>query len=336
MAQVYPFSYQQRHPEWKKDPWTQGGELMAEQFKKSRITFSEAFKKNPGAIWEHVMWHFRLLPAGMQWGLFNGHFGEITPDFAPARSRPVRAAVLSVLVLAVIAAGTWLLWQRRARLRRFLKSRRIWSWLALFFLLPPCVVAIITQRPRPSYIFPLTFFVMALTGLCLYAILRRLKLWRYFQAALPVWMALIIIAAAPEKNTAQIYEGQPLKEMYERLAPFSDYMQGKRRFASREFTVDFFHLVNRKTKPVNVLTLGDAMEESAASFQEAMDGKRVAVLYLTATDLKRQGVKDWLASEDAKKWNLLAQHERDGEFWMLLNRSLPSAQPEGLPDDKGK
>jgi len=58
------------------------------------------------------------------------------------------------------------------------------------------------------------------------------------------------------------------------------------------------------------------------------------VLYLNEGDLDQPGVNAWLAGEEAKKWTVLARHERDGEYWMLLNRSLPPKQKPAKAEDK--
>jgi hypothetical protein len=321
MAQVYPFSYRQRHPEWTKNPWTEGGELMKEKFGESMLTFSEAVRRNPGAMWEHVLWHVRLLPSGLELGLFNCHFGAYSPDFTRPRPRPVTAAVLSVLLIMLVMAGIWCLWVQRPLLKRFIRSRRIWCWVALVCLLPPCLVAIITQRPRPSYIFPLTFFVMAFAGLCLYAILRRIKLWRHFKAVFPLLMVAITLTASPEKTTAQLYRGQPLQKMYHHLFPFRDYLQQSNlALAARHSVSELNCYLNLKAREPHGFRLGEEVEQTAATFENALEQHEVGTLYLKQIDLRHPAVKEWVLSQDPRRWKILANHERTPNAWMLLTR----------------
>ena len=332
MAQVYPFSYQQRHPEWKDDPWLQGGPLVKKQFGKAHITFSDAFRRNRSAMMEHVLWHLQLLPAGLQLGMFNGHFGALTPDFTPPRQLPVRAAVLSSLVLLVMAAGAFCMWKRRAFFKRFFCSRRGWAWLGLLCLLPPCAVAIATQRPRPSYIFPLTFFLMALTGLCLYAVLHRLNLWRGFQKVFPLIVAAVLLSAFSVESTAQLYTGQPMKEIYERVFQFREHLRGARAvYASREFTWEvygYINLTNRRKQHFYTLTWDS--ERTAAGFEATLNEKRVSLLYLGAYDFAEPAVQEWLRNDGAKHWNQLAADLQIEKPWALLERKdeKPASKPE--------
>src|SRR5262249_6129198 len=52
MAQVYCVGYQQRHPEWTKNPWTEGQELMIAHFGKALPSLKEMLRANPRAVRE--------------------------------------------------------------------------------------------------------------------------------------------------------------------------------------------------------------------------------------------------------------------------------------------
>jgi hypothetical protein len=333
MAQVYPFSYQQRHPEWHDDPWLHGYKLVKKHFGAPLITFSDALFRNPKAMIEHMRWHVRLVPAGLQLAMFNGHFGPYSPDFTAPRQLPWRAGVLSSLVLLLMAAGVWCIRQRKAFFRRFFRSRRGWAWLGLLCLLPPCAVAILTQRPRPSYIFPLSFFLMAVTGLCLYAVLHRLKLWRSFQKAFPLFVLAVLGSAYSAKSTAQIYVGQPLKEAYDRIFPFREHLQGPRSvLVSRQFNAELNSYINLKNPDKHhYQPLVTSWLSTAIGFQQALDKKKVSLLYLDTADFAHPIAREWLSGEGAKHWTLLAGDLQAERPWAFLERKVELAPKPAEP-----
>src|SRR5258708_4443708 len=85
MCQVFAFGYQQRHPEWRKDPWVQCTDLMQETFGRERPTLSQMLRANPKAVGEHFLWNLRLTPAGLQLLLFNSAHSTTNPDYAPSQ-----------------------------------------------------------------------------------------------------------------------------------------------------------------------------------------------------------------------------------------------------------
>jgi hypothetical protein len=82
MTQVYAFGYKQRHADWKRNPWTDGMDLVKRDFGQSHVTFREAFRANPKAMAEHVKWNLTLVPAGLQLALFGYFSGNAFPILA--------------------------------------------------------------------------------------------------------------------------------------------------------------------------------------------------------------------------------------------------------------
>ncbi len=105
MAQVYAFGYQQRHPEWDKNPWTECGELSRRTFGRPDPTITDMLLHNPRATLEHFAWNFRLVPAGLQVLLFNSTSFQDNPDYAPVNIQPIVAVPLSLSALTAVAIG---------------------------------------------------------------------------------------------------------------------------------------------------------------------------------------------------------------------------------------
>src|SRR5262249_4621938 len=66
MCQVYAVGYQQRHPEWNKNPWIENHELMRDTFGNDDPSLGQMLLGNPRATLEHFAWNWRLTPNGLQ------------------------------------------------------------------------------------------------------------------------------------------------------------------------------------------------------------------------------------------------------------------------------
>jgi hypothetical protein len=159
--------------------------------------------------------------------LFNVAAGSVTPDYVPVNVNVPLALTLSTILLAVLIAGGLRLYiERRYWWNSWLETRAV-GWPALAAVALIAIPVIITQRPRPEYLFPLGIFLMASTGMCLFAIIRRWALFDRLSRWVPVFMLIIIIGAPSfyllPKNKEQ---GRPLLQLYRRLSPFADVMEG--------------------------------------------------------------------------------------------------------------
>ena len=223
LSQVFSYGYQQRHPEWTSDPWTQGDSLLREKFGKDHLTWSEALVRNPPALLEHFAWNARLLPDGLEYGLFNIYAGSVSPDFSRKGGGRTIALVALLLFAAlclfpIVTVRSW--W--RAELLRQPKAR---CWITLICFLPSALIAIETQRPRPSYMFPLTFFLMALCGLSLARLSRRLFTPRTEQTLGCLGIAVALVLAA-QISTHRV-RTRPVADDVARLAPHGELLAGE-------------------------------------------------------------------------------------------------------------
>lgn len=177
LQQVYAFGYSQRNPLWKKDPWTQGASLLEEHFGRRDATFFDALKSNPKRIWEHMSWNLSLVPDGLQLALFGHRAGPYTPDFADGNRRPGKAIGLTIALALVWVIGFWCIYIGRDKIPTILRNPQIplGTWMILLSCVPSCVLAIVSQRPRPSYIFPLSLLLMACTLWILGRLIELLK-----------------------------------------------------------------------------------------------------------------------------------------------------------------
>jgi hypothetical protein len=220
ICQTYAFGYQQRHGDFTESPWTHCQELMLRIYGVSEPSIGDAFRRHPRAMLEHFLWNIRLLPYGLQVLLFNMSAGGATPDYVDViRGGPVVWAP-TLLLLVLFAAGM----RRISAERRFWMNawlaERAWAWLALGFLSAMAAVLIVTQRPRPSYIFVLGIALRALAGMCLYALIARTSLFNRLNRMFPALALLLVVTVPPVYPLAMAGQRRTVHDQYERLAPF--------------------------------------------------------------------------------------------------------------------
>lgn len=329
ISQVYAFGYQQRHPEWPKNPWLHGDELLKQDFGTSEVTFGTLMRTNPMAFWEHIGWNLRLLPSGLQLGMFNCFSGRNTPDFVEFKGGSKFAKIASGIFCVLIVVGLMCLLRRKALWTRFLRGRRGWCWFAMATTLVPSMVGILTQRPRPSYIFLMSLFLMMLAGLCLSAVLKQLRANRYFNSFSPLLAIPFILFAHSKKDTAQIYSGRPFYEIYQRLYPFRSLFSNKGTVYCAEQGPDemFMYLGKRyssdpsdASNPSLTHALSPSLQDgTGAAFSQFLSGAKITLLYLDGNSLDRPAIKEWLAS-DADQWSVLAKHDYPNEKWILVQK----------------
>jgi hypothetical protein len=169
MCQVYAVGYQQRYTDWNLHPWLECSQLMERVFGQPLPSLFQMIKANPHAVWEHFFWNLSLLPNGLQVSLFNSMSGTVNPDYA-AVTQSTSALILSMSVLLVVAVAVrhaarhW-----TSRWRGWFRDRR-GAWLIMFAVVCVAVPIILTQRPRPSYLFPVSVFLMAVIGSAIHVI----------------------------------------------------------------------------------------------------------------------------------------------------------------------
>jgi hypothetical protein len=221
MAQVYSVGYQQRHPEWTKNPWTEGPELMRAHFGKDFPTLTEMLRANRRAVLRHFRWNAQLVPNGLELLLFNATGSSVNPDYIPVALRRPWAHRLGLLALALLVAGAAVCaWQWRRWWAGWLRERA-GGWLAIAAMLPAWALIIATQRPRPSYLFPLGLALMAAIGTAVHVLLSQWPVGRRRLAALaPLVMLALCLLVRPHYLKAGPPPAQRCRAAVERMRPF--------------------------------------------------------------------------------------------------------------------
>jgi hypothetical protein len=195
----------------------------------------QAIGDNPDAVAGHFGRNARLFPAGLEVGLFNAKFGSVGPASNPDYIDINRGSwlVLAGLVAVglTILVGAALIWRDRRRWWDEWLRDRVWGWAVLGTMGSVGIYAGLMTRPRPSYIFPLTILLLALLGMSLVAIARRLGVPDRARAVIPP-LAVAAMILIPNHYRAgytnpQIGPGQPLKTAVARLDPYRSELEGR-------------------------------------------------------------------------------------------------------------
>lgn len=329
LVQVYPFGYQQRHADWQKDPWHEGSDLLQRDFGSPALSLSQAMVANPRAVWEHIWWNFKLLPAGLQLGLFGRHAGPISPDFVPTNGGRRAATWMGVAVAALWVAGLAL---RVRRQTRYSLQPSTWTWIALACCLPSLLVAIATQRPRPSYILLLLVILIALTGLAIATISARIAACES-RRALTLHCACLAVLVAVALYFSERRPSGPLPrsilEAYHRLLPFRADVRTafSPTFTNESFGIELLRYLGASDSGSASLDVQGAMS-SGLSFRDAIGRAGVRSTYMTGSFLNREDVLAWRRTSEAAGWKVLAASsapQPQWELWVLA--APPAAEP---------
>lgn len=324
MCQVYAFGYQQRHPEWKKSPWTQCYELMVADFGKDLLPLSEMLQRNPAAVLKNILWNISLTPNGIQVLLFNATSGTVSPDYVPVQLRSLTALVLSIITGSVLIVGLFLLYQERHYWWKYWLQDRALGWLAMLSLVAVACIIIPTQRPRPSYLFTLGILLMALTGMSVFVITHYLAALQKLSIWMPTVMLVAFIITPSYYINPDHIQSRPLLDLYRKLVPFEQII-------SRDNTV---FLVNSSPLEVHFYirhsyTMYEPKTLDYANFNETpldapppifLSKRGINLFYVDENLLSRLQTEPYALIQMflSSGWKLMAYEDgRDGR-WILL------------------
>src|SRR5262249_54064265 len=153
-----------------------------------QLTLRQMFAANPRAVLGHVAWNVSLVPNGLQVLLFNAASGSRNPDYpAPHLNRRFPLYFTLICAAVWIVASFLLVKERRFWWEFWLRERAL-TWLAMLAVAAVAFTVIPTQRPRPSYLFSLGVFLMAVTAMGAFVILHRLRQFAPVAKLMPALM----------------------------------------------------------------------------------------------------------------------------------------------------
>jgi hypothetical protein len=340
ICEVYGIGLYQSGDVRTQNPAAQCTVYTRQDFGEDFPTLTEAIADNPGAMGRHFARNAKLLPAGLEVGLFDAKFGSVTnasnPDYIPVKEGSWLVLAGSLAIVLVIAAGAALIWTDRRRWWDEWIRGRVWGWVALAAMASSSLYAALQTRPRPSYLFSLTILILAALGMSLVVIANRFGIPRRARAVIPA-LALAALILIPSHYGAgysnpQIGTGQRLKTAVSRLDPFRSELQGRDHSLLAVYpAADACFYVGRSS-PCNRVTwnypLGENLgPELEGRRQQYFDPTRVDFIYADEYVFTADpGIRARLDGLLSQGWRRLAPSSPDSS-WMLLERNPPG--PDG-------
>jgi hypothetical protein len=197
MCQAYAFNFQQRHPSrFRGNAFTECAPLMQQTFGRAMPSLVQATLDNPRAVAGYIKWNLQLLPSGLQVALFNATSTRDQPDYVPVETHRSYPLVLSIAVLALLGGGALSIRRDYEFWRREWFPTRRWALAILGAVAVTAFFVVLTQRPRPEYMYGLTVGLMGFVGVCVSALVRRMG-WTRFMSVFAAVTLLSLVVAMP-------------------------------------------------------------------------------------------------------------------------------------------
>jgi hypothetical protein len=327
MCQVYAFGYAQRHPDWKASPWVECGPLMEATFGEPQPSLLQMVVRNPRATSEHFGWNMSLAPNGLQLALFGITWG-VNPDYAPVTQSPV-AWLLSMVVLVIVASGIAVAVRHRSYWWPTWFRPQAGTWLLLFAIAAVAIPVILTQRPRPSYLFATTVVLMAVVGSAVHVLTCR---WPKAQRLLVIVGVIALLLAVPPYYRPRPGQNRPLYTDYEILRPFRPLLADRRNvFVIGDFAGELRNYLRLGNVPVATFDYQLLSRWSGRRpLQQFLDDEGVNLIFLQPRMLKSLAenpyARPMLTAPETVGWQRVGAGIHGDSAWLLLARATDASR----------
>jgi hypothetical protein len=294
---------------------------MQHDFGRPRPSLLEAIDANPRAMAGFVAWNLRLAPSGLQVGLFGATATGDNPAYFPVNNHRAYALVLSGVVLAIVIAGLLAMSRDREYWYRGWLPPRGWAFVVLGAVALTAFSVVVTQRPRPEYLYGLTAGLLALIGLCAYVLLRRLRLMRFCSAA-----AIVVTLALAALVPSYYHRGpRPIHDGVERLQPVRTLLDkpDSRLVTSgsgSEICNYLAYSFDRHCTPLGWQALR-AQVSPNSPLRDVLDRARATVIYADLLLESDPVMTKLLAAPRSEGWRSIASGKSEGGPWQILVRA---------------
>ncbi len=321
VCQIFAVGYQQRHSDWRKSAWTECQDLMTRTFGAPEPSMADGVRRNPRAMLGHFLWNAELIPSGLQVLLFNSMSGSVNPDYFPVRPHSRQALALSCLLAAVLGAGGWRLYRNRSYWWKDWLLERVWGWVAMGCVACTTMIVMLTQRPRPSYMFTFGLMLMAAAGMCVHALVERSLLRQRLATTFPFFV-LLLIAFVPSFYD---HGSRPLLEAYRRLAPFRELLGTPEAvLVTPGYGGELCNYLTPASLQVcqglYYFDLRDLAQTTGRSLPKILDEHQASFLYVNEVVLSDKLAGPLLARPEYFGWKVIGLEDTPQRKWVLLQK----------------
>ena len=322
VCQIYAFSYQQQHPDWTPSPWTDCQPLILTTFGKPEVTIWQAIRLNPGAMLKYFWWNTKLIPSGLQVLLFNVTSGHVNPDYAPVQINPPPALLGSFVLLGILTWGGVVFFRNPREWYETLVRPKIWVWIIMACVASVVIIIMITERPRPSYMFTLGLLLMALTGFCV-----QLIVWRWDWLSALQWMFPIAVAAliafTPCYYRDPRFGSRPNLAVYRHMRPFQEIINPDVALmapnAGAELCFYLSIIPKRYCQGINYWAFRDSTPPGA-DWNQALAARKVKFFLANELVLNDKAGAAFVRSAESNGWEVVELENLPRNRWMLLEK----------------
>jgi hypothetical protein len=334
VCQDYAFGYEQRHSDYRLNPFSGCGPLSERQFGTDYPSWLGAATANPRAIAGHIRWNAELVPQGLQLMLFDGMSAGAgrDPDFIPVHTHSAWSLVGLIVVILFIAGGIALVWRDRRRWWLSWIRERGWAWLALISLGAMGAVMMLWQRPRPAYALDLGVLILAVVGLSAMAYAGRWPTLNRARAAIPLVALLLLFIVPAHYGSGYVTPqtgrpGRPVKDMVDRLYPMRDQLHGHEVKLLATYAGPGCNYIGGEDpcKPINWKPI--LSRAPGVSVGEALATRGVSFIYFDQADLEDPAKADAIREAQAAGWTRAAPSS-PGQGWLLLGHQPVRARAQ--------
>lgn len=324
LCQHYAVGYQQRHGADPTLGWLNCQAFMERDFGSRTPSFFEGLAAHPSAMASHFGWNGTLFPYAVQLALFNRTSGSEyhDPDYVPVTTGSGLALAGSLVALALIALGLRLLWLRRGWWWSEWVRPRVWGWMMLACSVLLGVWVALTTHPRPAYLFPLNFALLAGIGLCAMAIAQRWPGLGRLKAGIPVAAVLLVLLVPthyqPGYANPLSGAGRGAAAMVSRLDPYRDDLRGEDEVLLGPHSFEGCRYLNPE-EPCEGAHAG-LLDPASGSTQSWLDRHAVDLIYADETTLADPTSRNELMHIQHDGWRRVAPAEPRSDDWLLLAR----------------
>jgi len=348
LCETFAFDYQQRHSDWQGSPWTECESLMTRVYGVPEPSMAEALKRNPSAMLGHFWSNIQLIPSGLQVLLFDSMSGVISPDYVSVkRSRRAVLYTYSLAICVVVIRGLYLLIRERDYWWKCWLRERIWAWTAMGCVACVAGVIMVTQRPRPSYLFAFGIALRAAILMCAWIASRQWSQIRHLAAALPVAIVALILCL-PLHYTA-VSANRPLRESYRRLAPFEDLVRRSNTgLVALDWADELCNYVGKSVgragdwalimhqpqhcRPLPLTVLRQQVTRDMP-FHSVLDKNRATLLFASDALFSDPEARRYLQDAKSHGWRTITmQHDSKYNWELLENVAVSPTTPGGVAD----
>jgi hypothetical protein len=322
LCQVYAFNYQQRHPtSFTGNAFTECQPLMRQVFGRAEPSFLAATLADPRAMAAFVAWNGRLLGSGLQVSLFNATSTADQPDYRLVETGQGYALVLSLILLALWIAGAAAARRDSRYWRREWFPTRKWILILLGAECVTTLAVVLSERPRPEYIYSLTISLMAFAGLSVAALLRNTKALRAM-APIAVGAAVTLLAAMPSFYRPA---PRPLLDGVQHLEVVASRLQqaGSVLITAQQGYELCAYLAATNTRHCTSPSWPtlEAQLASGTSIEAALNQANATAIYVEPVLMADPSIAKLVSSPQRYGWRELASGTGDGAPWHILVRA---------------